>query len=119
MSDNPFLNRIKKQGVGHNGRVAETKLAKRIGAKLTPASGAMTGAKGDMKRGNFLIESKATQNESMSLKRDWLLKINIEALETGKLPALAVIFTNESGKSEPRDRWIMLKETDFIELVSD
>ncbi len=117
MSDNPFLNRANNRKIGHNGRHSEKKLAKRMGGRLTPASGAMEGAKGDMVVDDFLIEAKATQNRSMSLDSDWLYKIYQEALELGKYPALAVTFTNNEGQSEKRERWVMVPEHVFKQIL--
>lgn len=115
----PYMDRVARRNVGHNGREAEKSLSKRIGGKLTPASGAMVGAKGDMSKGEFLIEAKATQNDSMSLKKSWCHKIYQEALEKTKRPAIAIAFTNDSGRSEKRDRWVMLTESDYLELIGD
>lgn len=120
---NPFLNRVAKRDNGHHGRKAEGNLAKRLQGSQQPGSGAIAGAKGDVKKDtpsfSFLIESKATKSESMSLKQDWLLKIYQEALEVGRTPALALSFTRENGSSEKRDRWVMVPEHVFQQLIED
>lgn len=109
--------------IGAAGRKAEKGLAHRLGGTLTLASGAMQGDKGDVKveRGDlkFLMESKATQNESMSVKLDWLLKIYQEALEAGKHPAFAISFTNDHGVATKRGTWIAVPEAVFKELIGD
>lgn len=115
--DSPFTRRIAARNKGHNGRVAETDLSKRIGGRLRPGSGNMEGAKGDVVTAEYLVENKATQSDSMSLKSDWLRKIYQEALEAGKVPALAIQFTNEAGKSEKRERWVMVPESHWRELT--
>lgn len=117
MTNSPFVNRIAGRNIGHNGRVSERKTAKRMGGVLTPASGAMSGAKGDIKKGKFLIEAKATKNDSMSVKKEWLCKIYQEALEQGKEPALSIVFTDEAGNSGRRDRWVAIPEALFLELT--
>jgi len=114
---NPLLKRASSRGIGHNGRVSENSLAKRLGGTLTPASGAMAGAKGDIRLDDFLIEAKATQAASMSLQQDWLYKVYQEALELSKSPALAITFTSPTGSSSKRDRWVMVPESVFQELV--
>lgn len=120
MSTNPFLRRLEKRDSGHHGRVAEKNTAKRLGGKLQPGSGNMDGAKGDVvidAKTPLLLENKATANDSISIKLDWLLKVYQEALETGKTPALAIQFTSLSGTSEKRGRWVMLPEAAFQELI--
>lgn len=117
MPESPFERRLKNRNVGHNGRVAEDTFAKRVGGRTRPGSGNMEGAKGDVTVDNFLIENKATQTDTMSLKREWLLKVYQEALELNRVPALAFQFTTEGGKSEKRDRWIAVPEHVFREMM--
>ena len=66
----------------------EKELAKDLGAKTTPASGATPFRKGDMRLNGYLIESKATANKSISIKLEWLLKIEKEALNEDKTPLI-------------------------------
>lgn len=68
----------------------EKRTAKEFGGKLTPASGALSGAKGDVRTGvrdgsrfnqqDFLIENKFTDKSSYSLKLSIWEKIELEAL---------------------------------------
>lgn len=92
-------------------------MAKRVGGTLQPGSGAMDGAKGDLKVGAFLVENKSTKGASFSLKQDWALKIYQEALEQNKIPALAFQFVRGNGQSEKRDRWVCIPEHIWKELV--
>jgi len=101
----------KDKGVA--GRIAEKSLAKRLGGSLTPGSGGLDGAKGDVKVGDFLMENKTSTNDSFSVKKDHLYKIYQEALEVSKTPALSVQFVSSEGKSEKRDRWVMIPEAQF------
>lgn len=120
MSDNPLIRRLDRRGAGHHGRVAEKNTAKRLGGRLQPGSGNMDGAKGDVvveSERPFLLENKATTNDSMSVKLDWLLKVYQEALEQNRTPALAIQFTSLSGVSEKRGRWVMIPEAAFKELI--
>lgn len=105
----------KDKGVA--GRVAEKSLAKRLGGSVTPGSGALDGAKGDVKVGDFLIENKTSTRDSFSIKKDHLYKIYQESLEVTKTPALAIQFVNSEGKSDKRDRWVMMPESAFMEFL--
>ena len=119
--DNPFLTRLAARNKGHNGRVAEKDFSKRLSGRLRPGSGAVEGAKGDVvvagAKVTLLVENKATQTGTMSLKRDWFYKIHQEALGMNQTPALAFQFTNEAGKSEKRERWVAVSEEFFQELM--
>lgn len=120
---NPILDRAAKRDSGHHGRKAEGSLAKRLQGSLQPGSGALDGAKGDVKKDtssfSFLIESKATKGKSMTLQQDWLLKVYQEALESNRTPALAFTFTRDNGASEKRDRWIAVPEHIFNQMVGE
>lgn len=125
MSIEPPLFRRQKQvkKTGGAGRKAEKALAHRLGGKQTLASGAVASDKGDVKferkDWKFLLESKSTQNESMSVKLDWACKIYQEALESNRIPLLAIQFTNDHGTSEKRGRWIAMPEHFFQELLDE
>lgn len=118
MITSPFERRQLLRDSGSHGRVAEKKAARRFRAKQTPASGALAGAKGDFAVGDFLIENKATISRSFTLKTEVLFKIYQEALEVGKTPALSLQFTNGIGESEKRERWVVIREDTFMELIS-
>lgn len=111
---NPYLKRL-----GRHGQYAERKAASRLKGQLTPASGAKVGAKGDIRKGAFLIESKATNKESLSLKRAWLDKISKEALDTGKDPALIIQFVDGLGHTSRGSSWVCIPERVFHELCGD
>lgn len=119
MSENPFLKRLNKSGKTAHGLKAERKLSKRIAGQLQPGSGALDGAKGDIQKDQFLIEVKSTIHESLSVKRDWLLKVGQEALEKNKLPALAVQFVTENGEPKKNGDWIMIRVRDWEHLLDE
>jgi hypothetical protein len=108
MTDNPYLERKNKHKIGKAGRRSETRLAKKIGGRQTPGSGNIQGAKGDIKAGQFLIEAKSTQNESYSLTREVLCKIEAEAGRTAKYPALAVSFITGDGRPKSSGEWVAI-----------
>lgn len=112
---NPFLNRDKV----NDGRKAEKRQAKSLGMKLQPASGAMDGAKGDMKSEYFLIECKSTQSDTLPLKLSWLDKISKEALHTGRNPAVVLVFVYPNGTPVTNGEWVAIptwlaKERGFL-----
>lgn len=116
MMDSPLTRRTAKLGKGGAGRNAEKKTAKRLKAKLTPGSGAFD-KKGDMLYRNFLVENKSTKAQTLGLKKEWLLKIQHEAIMTGKLPALAFTFTYESGEVAPPGPWVLVPEWWFKDVL--
>ena len=109
MIDNPYMRRqAAKQGIGHAGRKSEARLAKALKGRAQPASGALEGAKGDIVLPEFLLEAKSTQQASMSLKHDWLLKIAHEAQTKRKDPALSISFVNPDGTPARNGEWVMI-----------
>ena len=112
----PALRRAQARPVGAAGVASEQRLAKRLGGRQTPASGAMAGAKGDVELPGVLLEAKSTTADSMSLKLDWLAKIAAEARAAGKQPALAVTFVTGDGRPRPNGSWIMVSEQAWREL---
>lgn len=105
---------------GAHGRRAESLVAKRLGGKLQPGSGAIAGAKGDVKvnaKYDFLLENKASSGKSFSLPKDWLYKISREAIAANRVPALAFQFTDTHGRSDRMDRYVIIPEWLFQELT--
>ena len=89
------------------GRMREKIYAKKHGAKLQPASGALRvpGLKGDMKTSLFLFDSKLTGGLTFKLDANTLDKIRDEALAMNKIPVLSV----EVGGEE----FVILRDRDF------
>lgn len=117
MSEPSFLRRGNGKDKGVAGRAAERLIAKRVGGTTTPGSGALEGAKGDLRVGSFLVENKSSTNDSFSIKKDHLYKIYQEALEVSKSPALSFQFVNSHGTSDKRDRWVCMPESVFMEFL--
>ena len=120
MSGSPFMNRGNPKDKGSHGRRAESLVAKRLGGKQQPGSGAIAGAKGDITldtKYNFLIENKASSGKSFSLPKDWLYKISREAIASERVPALAFQFTDSQGRSDRQDRFVIIPEWLFQELT--
>lgn len=108
---NPLFNRS-----GKHGQRSERRVAKSHGAKLQPGSGAFAGRKGDMRKGRFLIEAKATVQISASIKLAWLTKITQEAVELGCDPLLMLSFVNGSGQPKVQGDWVLMPRYVFDEL---
>lgn len=122
----PFLRRlVKDAAIGVTGRKSEKRLAKATGSRLTPASGALKGAKGDMVRkaakASYLVEAKSTTGKTLALENDWLIKIAMEAGGSGKVPMLVVSFVNSDGKPRtPRNaEWALLPLWALQELIEE
>ena len=109
---NPYIERVQRQ---RHGTKAEKRTAKRLNGRLTPASGALAGAKGDMRVAACLMEMKVTKHGSLSLKHSWLKKIAKEALDIGRTPALNVQFVDSFGQPIPDGSWVMIPERVFKE----
>lgn len=64
----------------------EKAVAKAVGGKQTPNSGATTFSKGDVLLKNFLLEckTKTSHSNSISIKREWIDKNKKEASFMGK-----------------------------------
>jgi len=90
----------------------EKKLAKDIGAKRTPQSGAQDTAPSDMIKGDFIIESKATKGKSISVREEWLSVLKYTPMHLGKIPTLVLEFLN-------RGRYVVMAEEDFKRLTGD
>lgn len=114
--NNPFLERGKHK---QHGQRAEKKAAKRLKGQLTPASGALDGAKGDFHLKEFLVENKATEKKSMGLELQWLAKIAQEAVDHGKYPALSMQFVTLDGQPKQDGAWVAIPEYVFKELLEN
>ena len=100
-----------------HGTVAERNCARRLGATLTPASGALPGAKLDMFTERFRIESKSTIKDSFRVSLEHLCKAADEAAEQGQVPALAIQFVTPSGRLRRCGGWVAIPEYIFKELL--
>lgn len=101
-------NQIKKKSVKQ-----EKKLAKDLGAKRVPQSGAQATSPNDMVLGNYVIESKATGGKSISLKNEWLSQVKQSPINFGKIPTLVLEFT------KTRDRYVVMDIKDFKKIIKE
>lgn len=93
----------------------EKAIAKAIGAKRTPNSGATSFDKGDLYIGSeWLIEAKTCMQpkNSFSIKKDWLEKMKQEQFACSKLySALCFDFGDE------KDRYYVIDEKLFKNII--
>lgn len=119
--DNPFIQRQQQAPKNSHGKKSEARLAKSLGARLTPASGATAGAKGDMKHSGagfkVLMESKSTVYQTLAVDLAWLQKITKEAIDKGMIPALSMSFVTPEGKELPHGQWVALPLWAYQELL--
>lgn len=73
------------------------KVAKRMGGRCTPNSGARWHSPGDIDHPNWKVEHKFTKTKSFSVTTLILDKIRAEAFRSGKNPALVVEFVDTGG----------------------
>lgn len=92
----------------------EKSVAKKLNGITTPNSGATQFAKGDLKLDDFLVEckTKTTHSDSISIKKEWLEKVDKESLFMGK-PYSALIFN--FGPDEKN--YVIIDENLFKDLI--
>jgi hypothetical protein len=77
------------------GDAAEDRIARR-GYRKTPGSGASS-VKGDLRRGDFMIEVKATRHDSFRVDANVMGKLRNDTLTNGK-PGVLIVETGDGNK---------------------
>ena len=96
----------------------ENTVAHNIGGKTTSNSGASKFNAGDILTNDFLIECKTTTKpkESFSIKKDWILKNDLERMSLGKpYSALAFQFAPDSPNYYVINESLFKKLLDYME----
>ncbi len=93
------------------GKIGEKHLQKQLGGTLTPGSRV-----GDLQYKDLLIEKKSTNNNSISLKQDYLTKIDRLAFENNRTPAVVVEFETLKKKICPH-QWAIIPLSYLEELL--
>ena len=95
----------------------EVYVAKVLGAKKTPRSGATLRAKGDILDELSLIECKTYMEprSSITIKKEWLTKMEDERFQERKQFSLLV--QNFGGKAD-KDNYVIMKLEDFEKIYS-
>ena len=114
---NPYMMR-RARGPMDVGRRAEEKAVRALGARPTPNSGALEGAKGDALLGGFIrAEIKSTATSVLKLDYAAARKITAEALGTKLSPALILQFVDERGETKVDGRWVAVPAGLFMEML--
>jgi hypothetical protein len=125
MSDNPYMKRAAARAPGSHGNVSEKRLAKSLGAKLQPASGALKSCKSDMKLKaggyKFRSEAKSTVKDTLPVDLGWLTKIASEASSSGDIPMLTLSFVTPEGKprTDRNSEWVCIPKVFFQEMLDE
>jgi hypothetical protein len=116
---NPYLDRLAAQGNNAHGKKSERKVAKKLGAKLHPNSGAMVGAKSDASLKTYRLEMKSTTTQTLIIEMAWLVKIAQEALAHGQTPAVVASFVDPQGNPRMKTyaEWVVLPMATFKDLT--
>ena len=91
----------------------EKLVAKAVGGKKTANSGATMFMKGDILLDQVLIEckTKMTSSKSITIKKDWILKNQVEAYQMKKpMCAVAISFGD-------KENYYIISENDFVRLL--
>lgn len=90
----------------------EKHIAKVTGGKQIANSGATAFSKGDVRTEDWLFEAKTktAESQSMSIKKEWLLKNKEEMFAMGKSYS-ALVFDFGDGKN-----WYVLDEKTFLKM---
>lgn len=100
----------RKKSIGQENRVAKV-----LGGRRQKASGALPGAKGDVRGVELLAECKRTDKKSISITIEYLQKITQEAGYYGKIPCVAIEI--ESPPKFVNKDWILLPAGFVNELL--
>lgn len=100
---------------------SEKRVSSLLGAEVTLGSGAIDSYKGDFELDiaamKFLGECKATEAQSLSIKREWLLKIAKEALEVNRTPLFTASFVHGNGTAKKEGDWVAMPLRVFKEIM--
>lgn len=124
----------RKEATDRAPKLHERAVARNLGGRVRPASGALPGAKGDVSgvrvgEWETLVECKRTTNKSLSVKAEWLVKITAEA--GTRIPLLSIEFDESvissadkrfhlgiGGIGRTENRWVCMPESVFSLLQS-
>lgn len=107
---------------GKQARKQERVVAKRMGGRTTPASGALPMRKGDVEilqtlGRNFRLDVKTTSKKQYTIKTSQLLKLENDAF-VGEIPGLLIVFA-EAGLPKYIESWAVIPEARLQELISE
>lgn len=115
MSFDPHKSARSNYGNKARSKKQEDTLAKNVGGRRQPNSGAIPTMKGDVSSSDFLFEAKTTGNKSLSVTLKWLTKISREAAEEAKTPGMELQF--EWTPAGVPSNWILVPTEVFQKLL--
>lgn len=89
----------------------EDSVAKTFGGRVTAASGALWGMKGDVRNDKFLIECKTTEKDYYTLTAKVWEKIQEEAIKDHMRTPLMIIDLKD------KDRYVVFRPKDFVTQI--
>jgi Holliday junction resolvase len=84
--------------------IQERKLAKDLKGRTTIMSGALAKDKADITAGKLRIECKRTDKESISIKKEWLIKLK-NGTKLSEIPVVAIQIQDED--------WFLVRPEEF------
>ena len=102
---------MKMKTVKKRSQKQEKSVAKKFGGKVTAASGALWGMKGDVRTDKFLIECKTTEKKYYTLTAKVWEKIAEEALKDHMRTPLMLIDLEDS------ERYVVFSPKDFVKTT--
>lgn len=95
-----------------NSKDQESKVAKELSGRVTPASGALWGTKGDVRNDIYLVECKTTTKDFYSLTFTTWDKIYREAIKDGlRIPLMCIDLKNG------RERYAVMSALDVPDEI--
>lgn len=106
---------MKKQSVKDRSKKSEKQVAKMLGGRVQPASGALPvlAFKRDVSTKHLLVEDKTTLKSSYSVKKQDWEKLRAQAILLGKKPVYSVNF-----EQQPARRVFVIDEALFVHLMN-
>lgn len=108
------MTNVNRNSTRYYSKLQEQKVAKVLGGKTTPNSGATKYIKGDVTSEDWLLECKTcmTNKQSFAIKKEWLTGIREEAKQQGKMN-YAVVFNYGPNQ----DNYYIITEKKFKEIL--
>ena len=101
----------------------ENNLARQVGGRRLPASGALpfgprdnNTAAADVRSETLLYQHKGTEKNSLGVQRDWLYELTVEAKRRSLEPALVILFEKETRCAK---EWVAVPMEVFQRLLAN
>ena len=110
------MSNMNRNSTRYFSKLQENQVAKELGGKTTPNSGATKYRKGDVVLDNWLLECKTcmTSKQSYAIKKQWLITLKEEAIGQGKT-GYAIVFNYGPNQ----DNYYILSEKVFKQLIEN